>query len=64
MCTFTLSLLCGSFLLAPARPLEAGVRAAGRRSATSEPQVANPALGHTAKVALETVYLRLGLKFS
>ena len=48
MRTFTLSLSCGSFLLAPARPLEAGVRAAGHRSATSEPQVANPALGHTA----------------
>lgn len=40
MSTFTLSLECGSFLLAPARPLEGW-------SATGEPQVANPDLGHT-----------------
>ena len=39
--TFKLSLSCGSFLLAPVRPL-------GGWSATGEPQVANPALGHTA----------------
>lgn len=41
MSTFTLSLSCDSFLLAP-------VQTSGRLSATGEPQVANPALGHTA----------------